>query len=144
MRTVSAPPGDCLRRLLQGEISAIEAYSRALAKVRSRSGASDLRRMMQDHSTIAKRLEERILALGLAPGGDEGDSDWARLAVEAARSHGEHDLLETLVLGEQAGIEEYKDALDDESLDNASKQVIRSAVLPRHREHVSTLKKYLH
>jgi hypothetical protein len=141
---VSAPPGDSLRRLLQGEFLAIEAYSRALAKIRSRSGASDLRRMMQDHLTIAKRLEERLLALGLPPGGGDGDSDWAQLAAEAARSQGEHDLLETLVLGEQAGIEEYKDALDDESLDNASKQVIRSAVLPRHREHVSTLKKYLH
>jgi hypothetical protein len=141
---ISAPPGDSLRRLLQGELSAIEAYGRALGKMRSRSGASELRRMMQDHLTIAKRLEERLFALGLPTGEGDGESDWAQIAVEAAKAREEHALLETLVSGEQSGIEEYKDALDDEALDNASKQVIRNAVLPRHREHVSTLRKYLH
>lgn len=144
MRMLSAPHGDSLQQLLVSELSAIEAYSRVLAKISGRSAAIDLRRMMQDHLLIARRLEERLLVLGLSLRGGDGESDWVQLAVEAKQNHSEHALLQILVRGEQSGIEDYKDALDDEKVDNTSKLLIQSAALPRYREHLSTLKKHIH
>lgn len=131
-----------LNSLLRGEISAAETYRMAIDKVaESATGSSDvglLRQMQEDHGRAAQMLRQRIVALG----GEASDSSgawgaWAQTVQGTANLFGDTTALKSLKEGEEHGLKDYEEAIDD--VDAQTAGMIRNECLPNQREHISLL-----
>ena len=131
-----------LNSLLRGEISAAETYRMAIDKVaESSTGSSDvglLQQMQEDHGRAAQVLRQRIVELG----GEASDSSgawgaFAQTVQGTANLFGDASALKSLKEGEEHGLKDYEEALDD--VDAQTAGVIRNEFIPNQREHISLL-----
>lgn len=127
-------------RLLRGELSAIETYDQALEKFATEPEAKQLKSIRQEHTESAQRLRENIRNMGGEPSNDSGA--WGTLAKTvqgAAKLLGENAALGSLKMGEEKGKSEYENALNEGSLLQECKIMIKSELLPRQEQHISRL-----
>jgi len=132
----------------RGELSAVETYRMALEKLDANSPArSELQSCMQSHQERVMLLREAILQLGGKPA--EGSGPWGAFAkaVEgAARVFGDKAAIAALEEGEDHGLKDYKDGIDDDKLDMQARAIVTGQLLPeQQRTHarMSALKKQL-
>jgi uncharacterized protein (TIGR02284 family) len=131
---------DCLNELLRGELSATETYQQAMAKVGNELGAAGLRQLRDDHRTAANALRQHIHEHGGQPDQDSGAWGYFAKAVEgSAKVFGNAAAMKALKEGEEHGVKLYEDALEDASLPEECKALIRSKLLPQTRAHIATL-----
>ncbi len=131
---------DILNRLLRGELAATETYQQALAKVGDEPGGAELRRMESDHRDAANVLRQHIIQRSGQPDSSSGVwGMWAQAVTGTAKLFGNTAALKALKEGEEHGIKEYEDALEDKDLDQECKTLIRSTLLPRQRAHLAVL-----
>jgi len=131
---------DALNSLLRGEIAATETYNQALEKFAGKSHEAALRRIRDEHRTTANLLRQHVR-------GHDGEPDtgsgwwggWAKFVEGAAKVFGETAALKALKEGEEHGINQYRDALDDRDLTPDCKSLISSQLLPQTQAHVSEL-----
>lgn len=131
---------DTLNRLLRGELSAIETYKQALAKIGNNGGALELMRLEAEHIEAAELLRQHVAQRGGIP--DFSSGAWgafARSVEGTAQLFGRTAALKALKEGEEHGAKEYELALEDEDLDPEGRRLIASRLLPRQREHVPVL-----
>jgi len=133
----------CIRacnKLLRGEISAIETYQQALGKF---SGAPEeplLSKILDDHQKNADALREHLAEMGGVPDKESGAWGTFAAAVEAmAKLFGDATALEALKQGEEHGINEYEDALNNKDVMDEMKTTIRGTLLPRLQKHIASL-----
>ena len=131
--------GEAVRQmnsLLRGEISAAETYRNVLDKVADGGGdasahdAGLLRQIQEEHGRACQSLRDRIRELG----GEASDSSgawgvWAQ-AVQGTMSlfGGDKGGLKALKEGEEHGLKDYEEALDD--VDASSAQLIQNQLIP--------------
>lgn len=133
---------DALNKLLRGELSAVETYDQAIAKFENKSGASDLRRIRDEHQRAAGALRDRVSRFGGQPSTDSGAwGTFAGAVTGAAKVLGPDTVLATLKKGEQHGISEYEEALNNKDVNAECKEMIRSDLLPKCRTHVAELER---
>jgi uncharacterized protein (TIGR02284 family) len=130
-----------LNSLLRGEMSAIETYRQALDKIRDSNevGVDDLRSLQRDHRDAADALWHHVEKHGGKP--SEGSGPWGTFAqaIEgAAKLFGNTAALKALKEGEEHGLKEYEDALNDQDLPSDCKLLVQS-LLARQRDHLSLL-----
>jgi bacterioferritin (cytochrome b1) len=134
---------DKLNDFLKSEIAAVETYSQAIEKTgQSSTVVQRLVELRQSHASRARLLSERIVALGGAPA--EGSGMWggfAKLVEGGAKALGEKAALEALEEGEDKGLQEYRDEIDD--LSDASRQFVASMILPEQQRSHDTLSRML-
>jgi uncharacterized protein (TIGR02284 family) len=132
-----------LNSLLRGEISAVETYKMAL----DNNGSSDqtsmdrlsmLREIQSEHGQAAQLLRERIRDLG----GEASDSSgawgaWAQTVQGTANLFGDTAALKSLKEGEEHGLKDYQEALDD--VDSTSRDLIETQLIPNQQRHVALL-----
>jgi hypothetical protein len=129
-----------LNSLLRGELSAVETYSQALDKVGSEPGAADLRQIEADHQRAVELLHRHIAERGGIPPMSSGAwGTWAATVEATAKLFGNTAALKALKEGEEHGIKQYEDALEDANLDAECKTLIRNTLLPQTRAHVPVL-----
>ena len=129
-----------LDALLRGEISAIETYSHAIHKFPGSTAESDLQDMRSDHLDSVETLRELITDLGGNPSTDSGPwGGFAKTVENVAALFGDSSAMAALQQGEEHGVSEYEEALEDKSIDAEIKEVIRDELLPPLREHIATL-----
>ena len=131
---------DILNRLLRGELAATETYQQALAKVGNEPRATELRRLHDEHRTAANELRQHIHQHGGKP--DQGSGAWGAFAksVEgAAKLFGNAAALKALKEGEERGMKDYNDALQDPNLPPECKTLIRTTLLPQTQAHIPVL-----
>lgn len=141
MATVSADKCvDQLNSLLRGEISAIETYKQAIEKVDDEhaSDATALRAIAQEHGEDAQELRKSIEKLG----GEAADSSgpwgtWAKTVQGVAKLFGDASALKALKEGEEHGLKDYEEAVDD--VDEASRTIIVARFIPNQKRHIATL-----
>jgi hypothetical protein len=137
--TSRSPDATWVKKLHRGELSAIDSYDAAIAKFPGMT-AIDLAKMRADHMDSADRLRGRIVALGATPDTSAGPwGDWAEAITKGGAAFGEDAGLRALQAGEQHGKNEYNQALNDDSVDAATKQIIRDVLLPRQEEHLAAI-----
>ncbi len=134
---------DQLNSLLRGEISAAETYKMAIDRIADSDATGSahlhlLRQMQEEHGRAAQALRERIRQLG----GSASDSSgawgaWAQTVQGTANLFGDTSALKALKEGEEHGLKDYREALDD--VDAASRQIIEGQMIPRQSEHISVL-----
>lgn len=129
-----------LNSLLRGEIAATETYQQALDKVGDEPGAEDLRRIHREHREAANSLRLHVRDHGAKP--DHGSGAWgsfAKAVAGAAKLLGDKASVMALREGERHGLNNYKDALDDDQLTADCKTLIRTSLLPQTEEHIRAL-----
>ena len=129
-----------LNSLLRGEISAVETYRQAIEKIEDEhtSDALALRAIAQEHGESAQALREEVLRLG----GEANDSSgpwgaWAKVVQSTAKLFGDASALKSLKEGEEHGLKDYREALDD--VDTASRELITDRLMPAQERHIQTL-----
>ena len=126
--------------LLRGEISATETYEKALKQVGDEPGAQELRRIATEHRDAVNLLRNQITLEGDAPDDDSGAwGAFARTVQGTANVFGDKSALKALKEGEEHGLKEYRDALEDRHTPAELGRVIRDDLLPRQQEHIRTL-----
>lgn len=139
--------GDAVRQLnslLRGEISAAETYQMALDELSDSSHSQVamqlnlLRQVQEDHARAAQSIRDRIRALG----GSASDSSgawgaWAQTVQGTANLLGDTSALKSLKEGEEHGLKDYEEALDD--VDSSSAGMISSQFIPAQQRHISLL-----
>lgn len=129
-----------LNSLLRGEMSALETYRDAREKLGEESVlGAELLQIQLEHRDASDALWHHIEQHGGKP--SEGSGPWGAFAktVEgAAALLGDNAVLKALKEGEEHGLKDYQDALEDKDLPEDCKAVIRG-LLVKQREHIATL-----
>jgi uncharacterized protein (TIGR02284 family) len=135
---------DTLNGLLRGELSACETYQQAMQKVGTEAGATELKRIHDEHRKAANTLREHVHQHGGKP--DQGSGAWgtfSKAVTGTAKVFGNTAALKALKEGEEHGIKDYEAALKEESLPSECKELIRNQLLPETRAHVPMLDKLM-
>ena len=130
-----------LNSLLRGEISAAETYRMAIDKVSATEQAANaglLREIQEEHGRAAQGLRDRIQELG----GEASDSSgawgvWAKTVQGTMNLLGDAASLKALKEGEEHGLKDYQEALDD--IDATSAQLIQNQLIPAQQRHINLL-----
>lgn len=130
-----------LNSLLRGEMSAIETYRQAIEKLGDVHDplVEDLRAMQRDHRDASEALWKHVEQHGGKP--SEGSGPWGAFAkaIEGtAKLLGNTAALKALKEGEEHGLKDYEDALNDQNLPADCQALVRG-LIPRQRAHISTL-----
>ena len=132
-----------LNSLLRGEISAAETYRMAIDKVADGGGAGLanaglLREIQEEHGRAAQGLRDRIRELG----GEASDSSgawgaWAKTVQGTMNLFGDASALKSLKEGEEHGLKDYQEAVDD--VDATTAQLISNQLIPAQQRHINLL-----
>src|SRR4051812_31599341 len=137
---------DTIRQLnsfLRGEISAAETYRMAIDKVADadKSQVANLgllREIQEEHARAAQALRDRIRELGGEPSDSSGAwGAWAKLTQGTANLFGDAAALKSLKEGEEHGLKDYQEGLDD--IDVTSEELVRNQFIPAQQRHINLL-----
>ena len=144
---VNADQGDTgeaitqLNSLLRGEISAAETYRMAIDKVADSDNATNaglLREIQEEHGRAAQGIRDRIRELGGEPSDSSGAwGAWAKTVQGAMNLFGDAAALKSLKEGEEHGLKDYQEAVDD--VDPSSAQLIQNQLIPAQQRHINLL-----
>lgn len=130
-----------LHKILRGEIAAVEAYERALHKLRPDDpDLPTFERITREHAEAVEVLREHVALEGDAP--DEGAGAWGtytRLLEKAMEWVDEDGDLKNLKEGEVHGLAEYRTSLGHDDLAPGLREEIRTRLIPRQEEHIAVL-----
>jgi Domain of unknown function (DUF2383). len=131
---------DVCNRLLRGELSAVETYRQTIQKFEGDPAINTLRQIQAEHEYAAELLRNNVLEMGGEPSTDSGAWGVFAGAVQGvAKAFGESSALKGLQQGEEHGLDDYEDALEDEDVMASCKDMIRSELMPRTRQHIASL-----
>lgn len=131
---------DALNSLLRGEISATETYNQALEKFAGQPQEGELRGIRDEHRTAANTLRQHVHQHGGDPSTDSGWwGTWAKMVEGTAKVFGETAALKALKEGEEHGLKEYREALNDSGLAPDCHALIRTQLIPQCQAHITAL-----
>jgi uncharacterized protein (TIGR02284 family) len=134
-----------LNSLLRGEISAAETYRMAIDKIVASPNSENvglLREIQEEHGRAAQGIRDRIKELG----GEASDTSgawgvWAKTVQGTMNLLGDTSSLKALKEGEEHGLKDYQEALDD--VDASSAQLIQNQYIPAQQRHINLLDQLL-
>jgi hypothetical protein len=100
MRHTSDDAANAVNRLLRGEISAVETFRQALARLGDEPEAAGLRQIQRDHEKAVLLLKQHASRRGAEPA--QGSGPWgafARAVTGAARNLGDTPAIKSLKEG---------------------------------------------
>lgn len=131
---------DACNALLRGELSAIETYTQAIEKFPAIAGVNTLEGIRADHVANADSLRKLVRKCCVETATSSGPWGTFATTIEGvATLLGESPALMVLQQGEEHGIRQYEEALDDDDLSEDIKNLIRDTLLPAQRKHLVEL-----
>lgn len=130
--------------LIRGEMAAVKTYDTALEKVKDEKEMAKLKTIREDHVNAVAKLKtfaNKDVAEDTKTSGAWGA--FASAYTGGAKLFGNDAALKALTQGEEHGINEYKEALDDDMIKPELKQMIKTQFLPKQQEHIKTLKTFM-
>ena len=137
---------ETLNGFLRGEISAVETYRQAIAKLGDSAARDELQICQLSHEHRVQQLRDQVRTLGGTPA--EGSGAWGgfvRLVEGGAKVFGEKAAISALEQGEDHGLELYRKGID--KLDVVARGFVERSVIPAQEEThrtVSALKHSIH
>lgn len=125
-------------KILRGEISAVEAYTQAIAKFGGET--SQLQTICDEHKKNIEALELFVQRNAATPYEDSGL--WGKLVktvVSAANFIGNATSVQALIEGEEHGLRQYRHALDF-NLTMQERGSIEDRIIPCLERHIAALK----
>ncbi len=130
--------------LVRGELSAVETCKQALAKVGREPMAEELLRIEREHEEAVELLIQSLRRNGgEAPKSSGLWGAWSKAVEGTAKIFGGKAAIKALKEGEEHGLHDYEDALEDEVIDPEVKALIRSKLLPQTKAHIPALDRVL-
>ncbi len=132
--------------LIRGEMAAVKAYDTALADLKTGNEKTRLQAIRADHQTAVDRLSKYVAGKPDLLEDTESAGAWGGFAsawTKGAKLFGNEAALKALQTGEEHGIREYKEALEDDSIDMNLKAQIKNEMLPKQEMHIKTLKSFM-
>jgi len=128
-------------RLLRGEQSAVEAYTKAIATLDKESAApNSLLLIRDDHMEAVSMLTENVRSMGGTPSTDAGAwGAFTNFVQGTANLLGDKSAVASLRAGEASGKMDYEAALQDAEVMSACKELIRGELLPTTERHIGAL-----
>lgn len=145
--TIGADASTQLNSFLRGEISAAETYRMAIEKAANASGDNAanlglLREIQEEHGRAAQALRDRVRELGGEPADSSGPwGAWAGFVQGTANLFGDSASLKSLKEGEEHGLKDYQEGVDDVDLTTA--ELIRNQLIPAQQRHIRLLDQLL-
>ncbi|MGH8602366.1 MAG: DUF2383 domain-containing protein [Gammaproteobacteria bacterium] len=137
---------DSLNQLLENELSSVETYQQALDKFRPEGDHEtlgtyrQLKAIHQDHQDAVSKLKTQVQQAGGTPTEDSGAwGAWAKIIMGSAKLLGDKTALGALKQGEESGVNDYQEALGEETVPSEAKSLIQTTLLPRQQAHVAEL-----
>lgn len=130
--------------LIRGEMAAVRTYDAALEKVKDKKELAKLKTIRENHVNAVAKL--KTFATKDVAEDTKTSGAWGAFATaytKGANLIGNEAALKALQQGEEHGINEYKEALDDDKIKPELKQMIRTQFLPKQEEHIKTLKTFM-
>ncbi len=130
--------------LIRGEMAAVKTYDTALEKVKDEKEMSKLKAIREDHVNAVAKLKtfaDKDVADDTKTAGAWGA--FATAYTGGAKLFGNDAALKALTQGEEHGINEYKEALADDTIKPELKQMIKTQFLPKQESHIKTLKTFM-
>lgn len=130
--------------LIRGELSAIKSIDAILGKINNESEKGELSSIRQDHVIAVDKLKR--FATGNVKDSTESSGPWGAFAsafTGGASFFGDKAALQALKVGEQHGLNEYREAIKEQGIDAGLKQVIQTDLLPAQEKHLRTIDSYL-
>jgi hypothetical protein len=130
--------------LIRGELSAIQSFDAVLDKIKDQSEREKLSAIRTDHVHACDKL--RQFAAGDIEGRVEDSGPWGSFSkafAGGASLFGDKAAIKALKVGEEHGLNEYKEALNNNELKPELRQVIQSELLPQQERHLSMIDGYI-
>ncbi len=134
---------DALNKVLRDELSAVETYQQALEKNRQEYGQDarfmQLDQMCRDHEHAAQQLRSMIRDMGGTEAQGSGAwGTWSKTVMGTAKLLGDKAALKALKQGEESGIKDYQDVLQNRTAPPDVKSAL-SEMASKSQEHVRAL-----
>lgn len=130
--------------LIRGEMAAVRTYDKALEKVKDEKEMAKLKMIREDHVNAVAKL--KTFANKDVADDTKSAGAWGAFATAytgGAKLFGNDAALKALTQGEEHGINEYKEAMEDDTIKPELKQMIKTQFLPKQEEHIKTLKSFM-
>lgn len=135
---------EMLNELLKGELSAVETYRQALEKLGEDPNAVQLRVSQTDHQFAVTKLKAAVEEGGGTAATSSGAwGTWAKAVTGTAKLLGDTPALKALKEGEEHGIKEYQEALENANVSDKNKELIRRDLLPKQSEHIAVINRLM-
>lgn len=131
--------------LIRGEISAVESFDTVINKIKDVSEVNELSQIRQDHQRAVETL--RQYAEWKISGETQSSGPWGTFTTAfagGASLFGDKAAINALKIGEQHGLNEYREALADDGVRAEVKQLIRTELIPSQERHLAMIENYLH
>ena len=130
--------------LIRGEISAVESINAVLSNIKDPSEKSALVQMLQDHQGAVEKLKRYAEPKFQAKAKTSGP--WGAFTTAfagGASFFGDKAALTALKIGEQHGLNEYQQAIKDDSINMEVRTLIENELLPNQERHLQTINQYM-
>lgn len=130
--------------LIRGEISAVESFRAVLPKIKDSTERTALEQMLQDHVRAVDKLKqfaEPKFEMKAETSGPWGA--FTKAFAGGASFFGDKAALTALKVGEQHGINEYQEAVRDNSINQEVRSLIQTELLPNQERHLQTINQYM-
>jgi hypothetical protein len=131
--------------LIRGEMSAVKSIDAILGKIKNENEKTQLNTIRQDHVMAIDTLKR--FAPANFKESTESSGPWGAFAsafTGGASFFGDKAALKALQVGEQHGLNEYREAIEDDSINSELKQAIQSRLMPNQEKHLRTIDSYMH
>ncbi len=133
-----------LNELLRGERSAVETYQQAMTKVGKEAGADSLKTALDNHKTAVADISSEIVKLGGKPVEGSGAwGAWASTVTGTAKLFGDSAALKALKEGEEHGVKDYQEILENTAVPERFKAKVRDDYLPQQQQHIAAIDGWL-
>jgi uncharacterized protein DUF2383 len=144
-RDFHEPSGvETITNLLRGELAAVAAYDKAMARLEDQTVLADLQTIRDEHARAVEILRAQAADIGAeAP---DSSGPWTTVAAAVTGADGmisPSTALWALCQGEEHAADEYQTALKHNGLTTEGKQAIRVEILPRCQKHLDELNRLM-
>lgn len=130
--------------LIRGERSAIKSIDAVLGRIKDEQERQELSSLRSDHVRAVDTLKR--FAHSDLDDHTESAGPWGAFTTAfagGASLFGDKAALRALKVGEQHGLNEYREAIEDDGVNAELKSVIRSELLPNQERHLALIDRYL-
>lgn len=130
--------------LIRGEMAAVKSYSTLIGDLDQSKERTKLEMIKKDHENAVEKLKK--FANADVKEDTTSSGAWGVFAstwTKGAKLLGNKTVLKALAQGEEHGVDEYREALKDDTIKPELKQMIKTQFLPKQEEHLKTIKELL-
>jgi hypothetical protein len=130
--------------LIRGELAAVKSIDSILNKIKDSNEKTQLTQIRQDHILAVDRLKMYAKSDFVEDAGTSGP--WGAFAsafTGGASLFGDKAAMQALKIGEQHGLNEYKESISDAAVSPELRHVIESELIPNQQKHLDVIDQYL-